>query len=75
MKVSLRNTFKKLEKAGAKLEDDGSVVPSTPAKTPKSAKRKAASEIEEDGAEQPKKKGRPSKKAKAAAIKEGQYLR
>ncbi|KAI5365434.1 hypothetical protein Slin15195_G049710 [Septoria linicola] len=73
MKVSLRNSFKKLEKAGAKIEDDGYVVPYTPAKTPKGAKRKAATEGEE-GAE-PKKKGRPSKKAKAAAVKEEEDLK
>lgn len=80
MKVSLRNTFKKLDKAGAKIEDDGSAVPATPAKTPKGGKRKAAAAVAEgeDGAaeEKPKKKGRVSKKkkeaeAEAAAAAEG----
>lgn len=73
MKVSVRNIYKKLDKAGAKLADDGSTqAPATPAlATPASGKkRKSKSEITADGDDadatvetpKPKKKGgRPKK--------------
>jgi hypothetical protein len=77
MKVSVRNVFKKIEKAGGKLDADGAVAPATPATTGKSASKKrktadksatAAEADDEDEPETPApKKGRGrAKKTKAA---------
>lgn len=76
MKVSLRNMYKKIEKAGGKLADDGTATqtPTTPnPATPASGKkRKSKGELTADGDDddatietpKPKKKGgRPKKNA------------
>jgi hypothetical protein len=83
MKVSLRATYKKIEKAGGKLADDGTATqapatpkPATPATGSKKRKSKAdlasaaaaGDDDEEVAVETPKpKRGRPTKKEKSAA--------
>lgn len=74
MKVSLANMYKKIEKAGGKLAEDGNAtqIASAAPATPASKKRKAKGEVLGEEGETPKAKkgGRPKKVVKSEVVDE-----